>query len=178
MSKKVSAEYAFLVGYKPAVITRPSFRHFSYMIEHFPYVDQGDSYQNHIFFQEEWMKGQYIDEIQYISAEGLNPDYARVIGKYLGYPPQSIDYYCRYLMSEDEKGKIGIYYAGINFSSHIDLLYNEIQWLQRTYRHPISMELPHYIRIGLTDVLLPNTDDTNRIEQHIQEALMKIPVIQ
>ncbi|SHF07414.1 hypothetical protein SAMN05444392_10762 [Seinonella peptonophila] len=181
IARKVAAESAFLAGYKPALDVRPNFRYFDYLKENYPYIDEQDKYQNHLFFQTTQQKDEFLTRTEHLDHHAMNPAYARELGLVLGYPQKSVDYFVWYITEETkgtqestlEEGKIGIKYAGIDFASHIDLLIEEVQWLWNTYDHPFARECISFVRVedDLYRLEYGNEEQLKKIEQYLRKEL-------
>jgi hypothetical protein len=186
--RKVHEASAFLAGYKPALNIRPNFKYFDYLLDHYPFIDEKDIHQNYIFFQTADLKKEFVERTHNVEHHAMNPSYARELGLALGFPKKSVEYFVECLIKEKEdiprkvlhRGRIGIWYAGFSFATHIDLLVNEVHWLWNTYDHPFARECLSFVEAGIDAVYRLDYGDEKRLcqlEEHIRNKLGLIPIV-
>ncbi|RAL22560.1 hypothetical protein [Thermoflavimicrobium daqui] len=148
----LSSYEAFLEGVKPAtyvnldIIVRPEL--IPNLME---YANFNESDNFWMFFRDEEMKTQFLN--QYSNLSHNDPERERILGLTLGYPPKAVDFYTYYYewqQREREEAKhwyfthkVGMKYHGIMFTSHIDDLKENAQWLWDTYQ----IEEDTYIKV-------------------------------
>jgi len=94
-----------------------------------------------IFFQNESLKRSFLQQTQHLDRQ--SPEYQRVLGQTLGFPPKAAHFYARYyewqLRNRSEAlgyfftHKVGYRYAGIMCEGHIDDLVENAEWLWDQY---------------------------------------------
>lgn len=185
--RKVHESSAFLAGYKPALSIRPSFRYFDYLKKNYPFIDEQDKQQNHLFFQTNDLKELFLSKTEGMLNSGKNPEYARELGIVLGFPKRSVQYFVECLIKENNgtpleelnQGKIGVWYAGISFATHIDLFIDEVKWLWDTYDHPFARECLSFVEAGIDSVYrldYGNEDKLELLEEILRKELDLTPV--
>lgn len=85
-----------------------------------------------IYFQNEDLKRSFQLKIK--GLDHNEPEFHRILGESLGFPPLAVDFFCRELKGlTDPKNRIGIEYNGINFIGSIDTLMDCVEWLWDRY---------------------------------------------
>lgn len=64
---------------------------------------------------------------------------------------------------EERQTKIGVNWAGFFFSSHVDFVEQEIEWLFDTYQHEKAVGLPVSLGTKETDAIEVNYGDLGRV---------------
>ncbi|MCH5584240.1 hypothetical protein MK805_04565 [Shimazuella sp. AN120528] len=183
MGKQKREHFAFLDGYKPALLISPRNPFFETVLATdfpsiTPFDDEPGSY---IFFQTEKQKEEYQRKIEGVALRSY--DFHMIVGETLGFPMRSVKYYAEMRGLEDKLGhypeierqeKIGVNWAGFFFSSHIDFVVEEVQWLFNTYQHEKAVGLPlclSRLAEGLGSVDIPYGDITKlcAVVREIQE---------
>jgi hypothetical protein len=147
--------FAFLDGYKPALLISPRNQHFETIVAtNFPHVVPfDDEAGSHMFFQTEEQKEDYLKRMEGVGLRSY--EFNMIVGEVLGFPVRSVEYFSKmrvledkigYYPEEEEQTKVGVAWAGFFFSSHIEFVEQEIHWLFDTYQHEKAVGLPLYLR--------------------------------
>jgi hypothetical protein len=172
--------FAFLDGYKPALLISPRNQLFETVVaSHFPRITPfDDELGSHIFFQTEEQKKDYQKRIKGIELRSY--EFNMLVGEVLGFPMKSVEYFSKMRALEDEIGyyseeesqtKVGVAWAGFFFSSHIDFVEQEIKWLFDTYQHEKAVGLPWYLRTledGYIEIPYGNFNILREVVQEIK----------
>jgi hypothetical protein len=151
---KKPAHEAFLDGYKPALLIATSHKSFENVAStDFPRITPFDDEEgSYIFFQTERQKEEYQRRIEGVQLRSY--EFNLIVGETLGFPLKSVEYFSRMRALEDKLGhypeierqeKVGVVWAGFFFSSHMDFVEQEVNWLWSTYQHEKAIGLPLYI---------------------------------
>lgn len=171
-SMRKRADAAFLDGYKPALLIATSHEFFETVAStDFPRITPFDDEEgSHIFFQTEEQKEDYQKRIKGVELRSY--EFNMIVGEALGFPKKSIEYFSGMRALEDKIGhypeeerqtKIGVTWAGFFFSSHVDFVKDEVQWLFDTYKHEKAVGLSLYIRTSETGYIEIPYGDLNRL---------------
>jgi hypothetical protein len=171
--------FAFLDGYKPALLVEPKHKFFNLIPTNYPhlesYIEQDDIY---IFFQTEELKNEYVKKVEGVSWGTY--EFHKIIGEALGFPKKSVEFYARMRVLEDKIGhypeeeeqtKVGVAWAGFFFSSHLDFVEQEVHWLFNTYQHEKAVGLPLYLRTsedGYIEIPYGNFEKLNLVVNTIK----------
>jgi hypothetical protein len=182
--------YAFLDGYKPSILVEPTNELFKLIPTNYPhlesYIDQENVY---MFFQTAEQKEEYQRKIE--GVKWGTYDFHMIIGETLGFPMRSVEYYAEMRALEDKLGhypeierqeKIGVAWAGFFFSSRLDFVAEEVQWLWGTYDHEKAVGLPLYLSrlvegLGYVDIPYGDITKLRSVVQEIQEDRKQKTVI-
>ncbi|WP_093229225.1 hypothetical protein [Thermoflavimicrobium dichotomicum] len=94
----------------------------------YPYILKVDKNpKNHMFFQTEEQKQAFIAQTEGLEVD--SPEFHRIKGHFLGFPEKSVNFFVKLREMElggepvekMEKTRVGLYYAGISFQTHIDM---------------------------------------------------------
>lgn len=137
----------FTSGVKPAYFTDSD----TQLSKKYPYTILDNNY---IFFQNEQMKKEFTDQIQ--ATEKNSPEYHRIIGETLGYPPQAINFFVQCMENKElEKKRAYFNYAGINFTANVEQALEITYWLWKNIRIPMDKVKIEYM--GIKYLISPNT---------------------
>jgi hypothetical protein len=172
LQKQKREHLAFLDGYKPALLTYPSDKlHDTVLATDFPRITPFDKQSgSHILFQTKQQKEEYQRKIEGVKRGTY--DFHIIVGETLGFPKRSVEYYSKMRVLEDRIGhypeeerqtKIGVNWAGFFFSSHIDFVEQEVQWLFNTYQHEKAIGLPVSLWTRETDAIEVEYGDLVRV---------------
>jgi hypothetical protein len=141
MNKKIMVDHeAFLKGIKPAL-----YRAYNQgLAELFPILKEYPHLKDHtgryLFFQTEEKKQEYVDRIQQIDLN--SPEYHKMLGLLLGYPPKAVDFYVRKCTDRSlSEVSIGLGYSGVRCVSDVRELIENTIWLWDTYQLDEEMRL-------------------------------------
>jgi hypothetical protein len=134
---KMMPYHSFLMGYKPACFENLD-RLDSEILEKLRRYPFHQIYDNTvIFFQNETLKDQFLQQTRNLSPK--SPEFCRVLGLALGFPPKAVEFYVDYYRWQihDRKNaltyffshKVGYRYIGIMFEGHIDDLFENAGWM-------------------------------------------------
>jgi hypothetical protein len=137
----------FLFGLKPALYGNGQVQAFANPLPQlisYPYTRIKHFY---LFFQSQTQKDQFIKQQEKFPYN--SPEFERLLGYALGYPPLAVEYYtqCARLqklgntdqLNDLMARRVALRYAGIRCVSHVDDLEFNIRWLWE--RYPIQDEL-------------------------------------
>ena len=137
---------AFLDGYKPAILIERD-NPYLHLVRGYP------SYQydewNILFFQNDELRRRFLSLLK--GVEKGSYEECCLVGLTLGFPKKSVEFFARNDQIEKETGifpmkvAIGMMWAGISFTTHIDYVEHEARWLWDTYKHPKAIENPLYL---------------------------------
>jgi hypothetical protein len=100
------------------------------------------------------MRNEFIDHIQ--TVEQNSPEYHRIIGECLGYPPQAVNFFVKCMTKPELREKRGhFHYAGMNFAANVEQILDIAYWLWKNIRIPMSPVKIEYLGVKYT--LSPNT---------------------
>lgn len=175
----------FIQGLKPALYRNTLDAKFKeklpFLVERFPYISSErialvDGAETYIFFQHEEMKKSFAEQLQRITSV-QSPDFHRLLGYALGYPPKAVEYFAK-TKEETTDGKmlkarkVGMYYLGIGCSGDILDLVENCNWLWDTYGIDSEME----IRIDSDFISVPY-GDLEAVQQIRDETLHRLPLV-
>jgi hypothetical protein len=100
------------------------------------------------------MRNEFIDHIQ--TVEQNSPEYHRIIGECLSYPPQAVNFFVKCMTKPELREKRGhFHYAGMNFAANVEQILDIAYWLWKNIRIPMSPVKIEYLGVKYT--LSPNT---------------------
>jgi hypothetical protein len=133
---------SFLKGYKPAVLMNPNHDDENDIksLAGYPSVENVqvfDSAGQVLYFQNEELKQDYL----YQSKNTLNPhspEFHKLLGITLGFPPKAVDFYVSELMSPDDyrHDRVGLDYCGISCIGGLDDLLENTAFLWDQIKNP------------------------------------------
>lgn len=137
------SEWYFLNGIKRTCINYPNFSKFEQMKKEYPYVDKKEFIgigDNCIFFQTEELKEQMLN--RYLRGnENVptdSPEYHRIIGNILEYPPKSIDFFIKGGSLYKPVHAVHMRYCGNNIVANILDLEDNVKWLWAKFPYPLD----------------------------------------
>lgn len=153
-NNRIKKDYeAFLDGYKPALLIKNDAKIFSRLVEKYPSVlaYKRKDFDMYLFFQTEKCKKKYLHQNRRYEEDTYEDHY--LLGVTLGFPKKSVEFFSELYggrlsleeQQEKERYKVGIRWAGFCFSTHLDLIEQEIDWLWNQYLHPKSENQPLYV---------------------------------
>jgi hypothetical protein len=173
LQKQKREHFAFLDGYKPALLIAPRNKLFETVLAtDFPRITPFDDESgSHIFFQTEAQKEDYQKRIKGVELRSY--EFNMIVGEVLGFPMKSVKYFSKMRALEDKIGyyseeermtSIGVTWAGFYFTSHIDFVEQEVHWLFDTYRHEKAIGLPVSLWTRETDAIEVEYGDIGRVK--------------
>lgn len=145
--KKKRDGEAFLDGYKPALLIEKRNPNL-HLLEGYPSYPYDE--QNIFFFQNEREKQKFVQ--QFRSLEKDSYEECCLVGRTLGYPQKSVEFFARNCEIEKETGvypnkeiAISLIWAGFYFTTNLYILIEEAKWMWETYTHPKAIENPLYL---------------------------------
>jgi hypothetical protein len=175
----------FVQGLKPAIYRNSFDKQFveklPYLKEHYPYISHRKialipEAETYLFFQNERMKEDFLRKLNQISSP-FSPDFHRLLGHTLGFPPKAVEYFAQTKMGTVEaellnKRKVGMYYLGIGCSGDIYDLVENVHWLWDTYQINKEME----VRLGCSMITIPfgKTEMLERIKEEHEQKLVLV----
>lgn len=135
-------ERFFLFGIKKVITIDPTYPKFNILINQFPYVDKElfpPLEDDYIFFYDEYLKKQIYNQYlkENIHIKKFSPEFNRIMGTILGYPPKAVDYYVDRMRNEKlTDDSIGLYFCGVECVSGIEDLAENVEWLWKKYPYP------------------------------------------
>jgi hypothetical protein len=93
----------------------------------YPFVDVRPGIAT-LFFQNEELKEEFLIKSRDLDFD--EPEFKKVLGEALGYPPVAAQYYADWMQDRSvEKYHVDVQYAGRRFAGHIDDAESIAQWL-------------------------------------------------
>jgi hypothetical protein len=140
----------FTSGIKPAYIAELFEVH--HLSKKYPSVILDEN--NHIFFQTEQLKNEFIDRIQTVEKD--TPENHRIIGESLCYPPQAVNFFVQCMENPELREKRAHFsYAGMNFAANVQQTLEITYWLWKNVRIPMEKVKVEYL--GVEYLISPNT---------------------
>ncbi|WP_124727910.1 tetratricopeptide repeat protein [Staphylospora marina] len=146
----IASYESFLLGVKPAcsenILWLPTA--FQLKLRRYPSVKK-ENRRGAIYFQTEEMKQRFLEETKNLSPD--SPEYIRILGLTLGFPPKAVDFHVRSLSRDPAHPqeatkwynlhKVRANYAGNMFAENIDDLVENTEWLWNRYGREWDMSL-------------------------------------
>lgn len=141
---------SFLNGYKPAVLMNPNRDDEKDFIPlaRYPFVENIQVFDlagQVLYFQNEQLKQDYLYQSKNTS-DPHSPEFHRLLGLTLGFPPKAVDFYVSELMSPNNyrEDRVGLDYCGISCISGLDdLLENAYFLWNRNKNQNEELEIWH-----------------------------------
>lgn len=144
---------AFLEGYKPAILHLKSSKEFD-LLKEYPHICPFNRHHSKgcIFFQTKEQRKQYQEQMKDIQEDTYEWHY--IVGKTLGFPERSVEWYSRMCELQNKIGKqpdekkkydVGVHWSGFCFSSHLDIVTEEVRRTWNKYNHPKAINYPLYL---------------------------------
>ena len=141
-SKRKGFGEAFLDGYKPAILIERDHPNL-HLLNDYPSYPFDEKLI--LFFQNEGLRKQYESKMEYLEKDTYEE--CCLLGLTLGFPQKSVEFFARNEQIRLRTGmlsnrgvSIGMEWAGICFTTHIDYVEHEARWL-----HPKAIENPLYL---------------------------------
>ncbi|MRG29086.1 hypothetical protein [Laceyella tengchongensis] len=182
-------EQAFLDGYKPVTIGWKGklFNEIYYeQLIKYPHINPYEGNPNgYIFFQNNQLKETYLERMK-----AAKNEYEKhiVLGEMLGFPEKSVKKYAEMRVLEDELGEypeiegkqaVGVEWAGFYFTTYLDFIESEIQWLWETYQHPKAVNNPLCLwskDVDAIEILYGDCGAINEAVRFIKEKRNLVPI--
>jgi hypothetical protein len=137
------SERFFLFGIKKVLYgNEDHLKRFEILIKNYPFIDKelfpplGDD--GYLFFYDEETKEkmyvEYLEPNKHV--EKWSPDYDRIIGTVLGYPPKAVEFYSSGRSKKYPEKVIYYHFCGVECVGSVDDMVDDIQWLWNTYPYP------------------------------------------
>lgn len=173
---------AFQLGYKPAIYDTVLSQRFVEVLptlkEKYPYMNKGiglrEDTTTYMFFQNQKLKAGFEEQLDNVGHK--SPEFHKILGLALGYPPKAVEFFARLQMKDEEAKKlqpkrVGMHYMGIPCNGNVDDLVENCLWLWDTYTVP---EVPDTLKVRIEttfydvqykdiDTLVALQDKVNRI---------------
>ncbi|TCW40838.1 hypothetical protein EDC32_101487 [Laceyella sacchari] len=192
MVKKPLVDYqTFLIGRKPALYGNtgsPTFMKNLHLFEHYPCVTENidifDGEDFYLFFQNEELKETFLSKLRDVKPR--SPEFHRLLGVTLGYPPLAAQFFAECHRLEEEKHideyerlfkqKVSFYYSGIRCNGHVNDLVENSVWLWERYYiedEPFKVGMIEDNIVRLYEVKPYDFDELERVKQRKLELITK-----
>lgn len=171
------------MGRKPAiydtVLSKPFLRWLPILLEKYPYIDKGIELREdttfYMFFQNEELKQSFQNQLKEITVP--SPDFHRILGLALGYPPKAVEFYVQCERDPSlRKFKVGMHYQGVPCNGSVYDLVENCNWLWEKYTFDGCSKEPLEVRIGY-NMHKVEKGDIHRLRELQEIALARTSVI-
>jgi hypothetical protein len=131
----------------------------------YPYYDCNEEFT--LYFQNEALKRRFL--VNTNGKNRKNPDYIRIFGNILGYPPKATEFFADYQAKRKvdveaasayfQSVRVNMLYCGVQFMSHVKDVEENAFWLWERYRHNSPMRFKLLQSVGdPTQIVIPFRD--------------------
>lgn len=144
----------FLYGVKPALATSVSSMAINMLIHNFPsLVEPSNGSAHAVIFQDAYNLYDYIQGAEVYEVDngwwkgGCFRVSCKDFGIALGYPPSACAWFARCVnrVNKNEEGKRQVYYHGMQFMTHENLIVENINWLRENMPIPEHLQDKEYV---------------------------------
>ncbi|SHF33925.1 hypothetical protein SAMN05444392_11612 [Seinonella peptonophila] len=167
------------MGEKPALIEYSKSNAFlsnKHLLMHYPHILTNDYY---IFFQTIEQKNEFIPKLRKVKFD--SPEFRKLVGLEIGYPPKAVDFYVKYSELEKQEGsyeinqleshRVSIRYAGIRCVCHLDDLIECFEWLWEKYP---SLDDTPKVLVGTTFYPIHGRQDIENVRQIVLKNVKEL----
>jgi hypothetical protein len=172
MDKKMMVDHeAFLKGIKPALYRADN----QGLQELFPILKEYPHLKDHtgrfLFFQSKEKKQEYVDNLRQIDIN--SPEYHKMLGLLLGYPPKAVDFYVRKCTDRSlAEVSIGLGYSGVRCVCDVRELIENTIWLWDTYQ--LDEELRLMVEGEFIYVSYRNMEELKNVQASILQRIIAV----
>lgn len=177
---------AFLDGYKPAIQFETKSRYF-HRVNDLPFPRYQLDEELCMFFQTEDQKQTYLKQMKGVDENSF--DGIHIMGTTLGFPQKAVEFFAKMRVLESKTGiypsgeekmyKIGINWAGFEFSGYLPYLEQDVGWMWKTYNHPKAIENPFYLWTkddGYIQILYGDANQLKEVHEYIMQKRGQVPI--